>query len=75
VTDHAPVPVEVGARIFEPFFQVDGQFLRSRRVGLGVSVSGQLAEFQGGSLVLEDPVPGVGASFPLRLPRTGSPLA
>jgi signal transduction histidine kinase len=69
VTDQGPgVPAEARARIFEPFFQVEGQLYGRGGVGLGLAVSRQLAELQGGVLVLEPAVPGVGCSFLLTLP-------
>jgi signal transduction histidine kinase len=74
VVDHGPgVPAEARTRIFEPFFQVDGQLHGRGGVGLGLAVSRQLAALQGGSLVLEDPAPGVGASFALTLPGSVAP--
>jgi len=74
VVDHGPgVPAEARTRIFEPFFQVEGQLHGRGGVGLGLAVSRQLAELQGGSLVLEDPAPGAGASFALTLPGSVAP--
>lgn len=69
VMDHGPgVPAEVRTRIFEPFFQVEGQLNGRGGVGLGLAVSRQLAELQGGSLTLEPPTPGIGCCFRLSLP-------
>jgi len=73
VVDHGPgVPAEARTRIFEPFFQVEGQLYGRGGVGLGLAVSRQLAELQGGSLVLEESLPGVGATFALTLPGTAA---
>lgn len=74
VIDHGPgIPSEARTRIFEPFFQVEGQLHGRGGVGLGLAVSRQLTELQDGSLVLEDPTPGVGASFSLTLPGSVAP--
>jgi len=74
VIDHGRgVPAEARMRIFEAFFQVEGQLHGRGGVGLGLAVSRQLAELQGGSLVLEDPTRGVGASFALTLPGSVTP--
>jgi signal transduction histidine kinase len=71
VTDHGPgVPPEVRSRIFEPFFQVEGQLNGRGGVGLGLAVSRQLAELGGGSLVLEPAEPGIGCCFRLTLPAS-----
>ena len=73
VIDHGPgVPEEARARIFEPFFQVEGQLYGRGGVGLGLAVSRQLAELQGGSLVLEPGTPGVGCCFRIEIPRRSS---
>jgi len=74
IVDHGPgVPAEARTHIFEPFFQVEGQLHGRGGVGLGLAVSRQLAELQGGTLVLEDPAPGAGASFALTLPGSVVP--
>jgi two-component system, NtrC family, sensor histidine kinase HydH len=65
VSDTGPgVPVEIRTRVFDPFFTT-----RAEGTGLGLSVARELAEAQGGKLVLEDPEAAPGASFALHLPR------
>jgi signal transduction histidine kinase len=71
VEDTGPgVPGADRERIFERFPQLDsGATRRSGGVGLGLYIARQLANGQGGELVLADPVPpGRGARFELRLP-------
>lgn len=76
VTDHGTgVPAEARTRIFEPFFQVAGQLHGRGGVGLGLAVSRQLAELQGGSLILEPARPGIGCGFRLTLPASSSPAS
>ena len=71
VMDHGPgVPSEARARIFEAFFQVEGQLHGRGGVGLGLAVSRQLAELQGGSLILEPPTPIGGSCFRVTLPAS-----
>ena len=62
-------------RIFERFTQLDsGATRRAGGVGLGLYIARQLADAQGGELVVCDPtLGGQGARFELRLPLT--PLA
>ena len=71
VEDTGPgVPGADRERIFERFTQLDsGATRRAGGVGLGLYIARQLANGQGGELVLADPVPpGRGARFELRLP-------
>jgi len=72
VLDSGPGVAE-GARgkIFEPFYQVDGQLRARGGAGLGLAVSRRLAELHGGSLVLEGT--DQGASFLLTLPEASLP--
>jgi signal transduction histidine kinase len=54
-------------RVFERFYRVDA----SRSItgmGLGLSISRELAQLNGGALVLEQSAPGEGSVFVLRLP-------
>ncbi len=60
-------------RIFETFRQLDGFITRKEGgVGLGLSISRQLATMMGGTLVLDETPPGSGASFTLELPMVVS---
>ena len=71
VVDRGPgVNGAARARIFEPFYRVDGPGQRPGGAGLGLAVSRRLAELHGGSLVLEETPSG--ASFVLSLPESGS---
>ena len=55
-------------RIFDPFFQAEGQLRGRGGAGLGLAVSRRLANLQGGTLVLEQS--DTGARFTLTLPET-----
>jgi signal transduction histidine kinase len=71
VTDTGPgVPAADRERVFDRFTQLDsGATRRAGGVGLGLYIARQLANAQGGELLLTDPVPpGPGARFELRLP-------
>jgi signal transduction histidine kinase len=71
VTDTGPgVPPADRERVFERFTQLDsGATRRAGGIGLGLYIARQLANAQGGDLLLTDPVPpGQGARFELRLP-------
>ena len=71
VEDTGPgVPRAERDRIFERFTQLDsGATRRAGGVGLGLYIARQLANAQGGELLLADPTPpGQGARFELRLP-------
>ncbi len=64
VTDSGPgVALEIQDRIFDPFFTT-----KATGTGLGLAVAREIAEAQGGRVVLEKRPTG-GASFALRLPR------
>jgi signal transduction histidine kinase len=79
VEDTGPgVPGADRERIFERFTQLDsGATRRGGGVGLGLYIARQLAQAQGGELLLADATPpGQGARFELRLPladRTSPP--
>jgi signal transduction histidine kinase len=71
VEDTGPgVPEADRERIFERFTQLDsGATRQAGGVGLGLYIARQLANAQGGELLLVDPAqPGQGARFELRLP-------
>jgi hypothetical protein len=79
VTDTGPGigPLDL-ARVFEPFVQIDPHLTcaTQRGVGLGLSISRELARGMGGSLTAESEI-GVGSTFmlalPARPPEHGSP--
>ena len=63
------IPVEQLTRIFEPFVQVDARLTRTQEgVGLGLTISRDLARGMGGDLTVES-APGTGSTFTLLLPR------
>jgi signal transduction histidine kinase len=71
VEDSGPgVPPAERERIFDRFTQLDSGATRlASGVGLGLYIARQLANAQGGELLLADPTPpGQGARFELRLP-------
>jgi signal transduction histidine kinase len=62
------IPPEKIEAIFEPFIQVDSQLTRTQDgVGLGLSISRDLARGMGGDLVAQSDV-GKGSTFTLTLP-------
>ncbi len=64
VSDGGPgVPPEIRERVFDPFFTT-----KETGTGLGLAVARELAEAQGGRVVLESGRP-AGACFALHLPR------
>lgn len=70
VIDHGfGIPLECQQRIFERFsrFGAAGP-MRASGLGLGLPLSRDLAELNGGELVLERSVPGHGSVFAFRLP-------
>ncbi len=68
VTDDGPgIPVEAQARIFDRFYRVAGGI--STGTGLGLAIARGLVELHGGTLTVES-VPGEGATFRIRLPKT-----
>jgi signal transduction histidine kinase len=70
VIDDGPgIPSEQHEQIFEPLYST-----RPRGIGLGLPVSRTLVEANGGRLTV-DSGPGRGATFSLRLPRSGPVLA
>lgn len=71
VTDTgAGIPDSMLSHIFEPFVQLDRRLNQPREgVGLGLTISRDLARAMGGDLFVESTV-GVGSTFTLVLPRT-----
>jgi signal transduction histidine kinase len=61
------IPAGCQARVFERFYRVEGA-RRGPGLGLGLSISRELAGLSGGSLDLERSVHGEGSVFVLRLP-------
>jgi len=63
------IPAEQHERVFECFHRLDGEEARScPGLGLGLSISRELAQINDGSLRLEGSSPGKGSTFVLRLP-------
>ena len=68
VRDHGPgVPETETQRIFEPFYRPDSSPPDAGRAGLGLAISRELAEMQGGTLTYAANAGG-GSVFTLRLP-------
>ena len=69
ITDRGPgIEPEALERIFEPFVQLPGSDVVGRRgVGLGLSISRDLARAMGGEIVVDSTV-GEGSTFTLELP-------
>ncbi|NMO94937.1 hybrid sensor histidine kinase/response regulator [Paenibacillus lemnae] len=62
------IPAEIREKLFQPFFQHNEEGSRSRDgIGLGLSISKQLVELQGGQLEVESEV-GQGSCFTFTLP-------
>lgn len=69
------IPLDRQDSIFEPFVQLDRSLTQTREgVGLGLSISRDLAHGMGGELSVES-TPGNGASFIVTLPRGNVELA
>lgn len=68
------IPAEHVDRIFEPFVQVDRARVpgKNRGVGLGLSISRELARAMGGDIAVESRV-GEGSTFTVSLPAPGAP--
>jgi len=76
--DGVGIPLEMLARVFEPFTQVDRSSARSHRgLGIGLALVKTLAEMHGGSVAASSAGPGKGSDFTVRLPlaRSGSAAA
>ncbi|HEY4025099.1 MAG TPA: HAMP domain-containing sensor histidine kinase [Candidatus Dormibacteraeota bacterium] len=64
------IPAEQHDRVFERFYRIDAEAPAFRPgLGLGLSISRELARANGGDLVLERSTPGAGSTFVLRLPE------
>ncbi len=70
VDDGAGVPESAIEEIFEPYTRASNSIMNPQSVGLGLSVSRQLARLMGGDLVYEPR--GGGASFVLLVPAASS---
>jgi signal transduction histidine kinase len=70
VSDTGPgIPEKMLSHIFEPFVQLDRRLNQPREgVGLGLTISRDLARAMGGDLVVDSTL-GVGSTFTLVLPR------
>jgi signal transduction histidine kinase len=63
------IPPDQHDRVFERFHRVDDAFTQpGAGLGLGLSISRELAHLNGGALELERSAPGTGSVFVLRLP-------
>ncbi|MDQ1712172.1 MAG: hypothetical protein QOE45_1622 [Frankiaceae bacterium] len=73
VSDRGPgVPAGHEDRIFDRFYQVEGEATRERGgFGIGLSLVRRFAEVHGGTVTVEDAEPG--STFVVRLPRTVVP--
>lgn len=73
VSDTGPgIPEKMLTHIFEPFVQLDRRLNQPREgVGLGLTISRDLARAMGGDLFVESAV-GVGSTFTLVLPNTAA---
>jgi signal transduction histidine kinase len=68
------IPQDQHERVFERFHRVDvGPARTSAGLGLGLTISQELARLNGGQLALERSAPGLGSVFVLRLRRALAP--
>jgi signal transduction histidine kinase len=68
------IPADQHERVFERFHRVDNGGSRAAPgLGLGLSLSRELARLNGGALLLEASAPGGGSVFVLRLPAPSAP--
>jgi signal transduction histidine kinase len=70
------IPADQHERVFDRFHRVDTGGSRALPgLGLGLSLSRELARLNGGALLLEASAPGRGSVFVLRLPTASSSSA
>src|SRR6185369_10788189 len=62
-------------RIFEPFFQVDREKVKSEGMGIGLTLTRDLVEMHGGTIEANSKGVGAGSEFVVRLPLTSAPDA
>ena len=70
------IPAEFLPAVFERFRQADGSITRRHGgLGLGLSISKQIVEMHGGSIVAESEGSGRGSTFTVKLPLSGEGTA
>ncbi len=69
------IPADVLPHVFDRFWQGDGSSSRRHGgLGLGLALVKHLVELHGGTVRVESPGPGGGATFDLELPRMAAPV-
>jgi CheY-like chemotaxis protein len=69
------IPRSMLRRIFEPFFQVDREKVKSEGMGIGLTLTRDLVEMHGGTIEANSKGTGTGSEFIVRLPLTSAPEA
>jgi signal transduction histidine kinase/ActR/RegA family two-component response regulator len=67
------IPRGMLRRIFEPFFQVNRERVKSEGMGIGLTLTRELIEMHGGSIEAKSEGVGAGSEFIVRLPLTSVP--